>query len=472
MAYVEDDSALRAKQYARPLRYVYDPSINKKEGGGFRYVFEEGSLKCSKAAELGDRMCLVSRTEMSAIGRESPSFVYVDDGCWADDADGTGQPRRDFVLVCGPNVYLCEFNRSGIVRESNVESVQSFFKEMSAHGCRIHVLGYLRARDTLAKSTVSDPSLFLFLGDLHLPPVSWFYTDEEVAATSAIYEPPGWLLNLPALIRQTNNKMRNYYSCAQLSREHGRVRQAHGPIAGNPDIFKSAGADLVMFLNALIDLSPASKQLLHFIQTGDMYELWLSRDYQFRPGYFDPHWLDSESPNRVSNWALEVIIQNTPVVEAFKQLEHAGLAEVKYLWGNHDAYLGREAVTFQLDLPQHLPTFSARKGDLFCEHGHRFDRSNFDNTDYGFTSGPSVSKKVYQYPILREAEDFGREFTSIGHPSKQLDCHLLGATLIYLYQRYDLGKNPFSIYIMGHSHKHNLLRFNVRAEFHLYNGSG
>ncbi len=177
-------------------------------------------------------------------------------------------------------------------------------------------------------------------------------------------------------------------------------------------------------------------------------------------------------PNRVSNWALEVIIQNTPVVEAFKQLEHAGLAEVKYLWGNHDAYLGREAVTFQLDLPQHLPTFSARKGDLFCEHGHRFDRSNFDNTDYGFTSGPSVSKKVYQYPILREAEDFGREFTSIGHPSKQLDCHLLGATLIYLYQRYDLGKNPFSIYIMGHSHKHNLLRFNVRAEFHLYNGSG
>jgi predicted phosphodiesterase len=343
---------------------------------------------------------------------------------------------------------------------------------MSERGCRINVLSYIRARDTLATSTANDPKLFLFLGDLHLPPVYWFYRDNEVSATSTIIEPPDWLQNLPAMRRQTNYQMNQYYSRAQLDRKHNRDLKAHGPVYGNPDIFQSAGADLMIFLNAIIDLSPATKQLLHFIQTGDMFEMWQDRPYQYQPGYFDPHWLDSESPNRVSNWALEVMIQNTPVIDAFQNLERAGLAEVKYVWGNHDAYLKETEVISQLNLPPRQPAFNALNGDLFCEHGHRFDRKNFDNTDYGFTSGPSVSNKVYKYPILREAEDFGREFTSIGHPSKQLDCHLLGATLIYLYQRYDLLENPFSIYIMGHSHKHNLLRFNIRAEFHLYEGSG
>jgi hypothetical protein len=65
-----------------------------------------------------------------------------------------------------------------------------------------------------------------------------------------------------------------------------------------------------------------------------------------------------------------------------------------------------------------------------------------------------------------------RHISSIGHPSEQRDCHVLGATLIYLYQRYDLHQGPFGIYVMGHTHDRNLFRFNVRADFHLYEGGG
>jgi hypothetical protein len=358
---VEVNPQLWAKEYARPLRYIYDKSL-KGETGAFRYVFEEGSLRCSKTAEIGNRVCLVSKGEITAIARESPSFVYADNGCWADDPEGTGLPirRRDFVLVCGPNVYLCELIMGTEAPKSNVSSVQRLFTELAQRGCGVNVLGYSRARDMFNTSSINDPNLFLFLGDLHLPPVSWFYTEEEMKAIKTKVNPPEWLGSLPPMRR--NKPMYDYYSLVKTSWDKGEVRRAHSP-GGDPDIFRSAGDDLVGFLRALSELSPATKQILHFIQTGDMFELWLNRPYQYQPGYFDPSWLDMESPNRVSSWALEVMIQNIYVIEAFRQLERAGLAEVSYVWGNHDAYLKEAEVTSQLDLPPRKP-FLTLMGDV------------------------------------------------------------------------------------------------------------
>jgi hypothetical protein len=467
MAFVEDIGSLGAPEYQRPLRYVFDENL-PPTGSKFRYVFNEGGLNCSEAPERENQLCLASPTERTAIGRERPSFVYADDGCWVDDADGKGHPRRDVVLVCGPNVYLCEMNRSQVALQSKVPSVQQLFTALAAKGCGLNVLGYMCAKDTHPQ-TAADPNLYLFLGDLHLPPVTWFYTPESLGALSESRSPPDWFRNCPAMKRQQKAWYLNYYSMAQIAREHNSVPAAHGPI-GCPDIFRHAGNDLVRFLEALTGLPAELKTLLHFIQTGDMFELWLGRDYQYRPGQRDPAWQDQDSPNRAADWALEVMIQNMPVIEAFRRLEGAGLKEVKYLWGNHDAYLKNSEVPRQLSLASRDPAYLGLNADLFGEHGHRFDRSNHDNISD--SDGPKWANRAYYMPVLRAAEPMGRAFSSIGHPSKQRDCHVLGATLVYLYQRYDLHQGPFGIYAMGHSHERALFRFNVRADFHLYEGSG
>jgi hypothetical protein len=158
------------------------------------------------------------------------------------------------------------------------------------------------------------------------------------------------------------------------------------------------------------------------------------------------------------------------VFEAFRRLQNAGLREVKFLWGNHDAYLKGGQVPSLVGLPARDETYTGLSKDLFGEHGHRFDRSNFDNTSS--SSGPYGAKWAYRMPVVRKAEPLVRTLTGIGHPSDPRDSHVLGATLIYLHERYDLRSGPFAIYVMGHTHDHKLFRYEVKAEFHLYDGSG
>lgn len=456
MAFVEDDAQIRSRTYQRPLNYTYDYAASD-----FYYAFNEGGLTCSRAAREGNRMCLLSRREMSAVARRPPSFVYLDCGAWVDNADGHGTARRDFGLVCGNNVYLCEFTRSPSIPRSKVEAVQNLFHGIAMSGCGVRVLQYARTSGGASPTVASDPSLYLFLGDFHLPPVTWFHDNSELIGLppTGQRDPPVWLADTAAMRRQADYLYRNYYSLARGDTERGRHP------TNDADIFKSAGADLVLFLNTLSNLDPNVKRLVHFIQLGDMYELWLGRDYQYRSGHNNPEWVSNRSLNIVSNWGLEVMIQNREVVEAFQRINAAGLREVKYLWGNHDAYLKSTQVTGQLNLQQRDPIYTGLGGAIYAEHGHRFDRSNHDNVTAW--DGPAGANAAYYVPVLRSAEPLARTLTSIGHPSTMRDCHLLGATLIHLYRTYDQNTTPFNVYVMGHSHDRQLFTFNVYVQYHL-----
>ena len=456
MAFVEDDAQIRSGTYQRPLNYTYDFGARE-----FYYAFNEGGLTCSQAAREGNRMCLLSRREMSTVARQPPSFVYLDCGAWVDNADGHGTARRDFGLICGNNVYLCEFTRSPSAPQSKVEAVRNLFHGIAMSGCGVRVLNYARTGGGISAAVASDPSLYLFLADFHLPPVTWFHDNSELIGLlqTEQRDPPAWLSDTPAMRRQTDYLYRNYYSVARWSRERGRHT------TNDADIFRASGDDLVRFLNALGNMNADVKRLLHFIQLGDMYELWLGRDYQFRSGHNNPGWLNDRSVNTVSNWGLEVTIRNQEVVEAFQRLNAAGLREVKYLWGNHDAYLKSTDVTGQLNLHQRDPIYTGLGGAIYAEHGHRFDRSNHDNVTAW--DGPAGANAAYYVPVLRSAEPLARTLTSVGHPSTMRDCNLLGATLIYLYTMYDRGAAPFNVYVMGHSHDRQLFTFNVYVQYHL-----
>jgi UDP-2,3-diacylglucosamine pyrophosphatase LpxH len=465
MDFVEAAPDLEAKSYARPLRYTVDRSLGDRTWP-FRYVFDQGGLRCSPAVPGRDRICYAGREALTTVAKERPSFVYLDVGCWADDADGEGMRRRDFGLVCGQHVYLCQYVDSPVVPNTRVPSVRGFFEGLARLGCGAEVVAYARARD-FDRKTCQDPNLYLLLGDLHLPPVTWFYS-RMAMASPPVQDLPAWLEGAPAMVAQTDRVMRSAYECAAFHRAMGDVPEASLPGFPNPDISRHAGESLVCFLDALAKLDQEVRRRLHFVHLGDMFELWVGRGYHLVPGPDgEPTWRYPQSRDVVADWCLEVMIQNAPVFWALKRLEGAGLAEVKYVAGNHDGYLLKPELTTHLGLRPRDPLYRGLNGDLLAEHGHRFDSANFDNVDgKGALSGPWFCRRLMEDPALREIEgqvDALRGLWSL----KQRDAHLLGATLLYLDELIELGQKPFSIYVMGHSHKGMLVHFNIRAEYSL-----
>jgi UDP-2,3-diacylglucosamine pyrophosphatase LpxH len=463
MDFVEASPDLEAKSYARPLRYRFDPSL-ADANRPFRYVFDEGGLSCSKAVPGRDRICYAGREALTTVAKHRPSFVYLDVGCWADDADGEGMRRRDFGLVCGQHVYLCQYVDSPVVPNTRVPSVRGFFEGLARLGCGAEVVAYARAQD-FDRKTCQDPNLYLLLGDLHLPPVTWFYS-RMAMASPPVQDLPAWLEGAPAMVAQTDRVMRSAYECAAYHRAVGDVPEASLPGFPNPDISRHAGESLVCFLDALAKLDQEVRRRLHFVHLGDMFELWVGRRYHLVPGPDgEPTWRYPQSRDVVADWCLEVMIQNAPVFWALKRLEGAGLAEVKYVAGNHDGYLLKPELTTHLGLRPRDPLYRGLNGDLLAEHGHRFDSANFDNVDgTDVTSGPRVSKHLLRIPFVRKLEETYGTVRGLWK-AEQRDVHLLGATLLFLEERFELEHKPFSIYAMGHSHRPVLGRFDIRAEY-------
>jgi UDP-2,3-diacylglucosamine pyrophosphatase LpxH len=269
---------------------------------------------------------------------------------------------------------------------------------------------------------------------------------------------------------QTDRVMRSAYECAAFHRAMGDVPEASLPGFPNPDISQHAGESLVYFLCALASLDQGVRSRLHFIHLGDMFELWVGRRYHLVPGpNGEPTWRYPQSRYVVADWCLEVMIQNAPVFWALKRLEDAGLAEVKYVAGNHDGYLLKPDLTTHLGLQPRDPLYRGLNGDLLAEHGHRFDSWNFDNIDgTDLLSGPWICKLLLAIPFLRKLEEPLGTLWGLA-TIQQLDAHLLGATLHFLDEKSGLERKPFSIYAMGHSHRPLLIRFDIRTEYAVLN---
>jgi hypothetical protein len=464
MAEDSAQSSVKAKNYEQdtPLTYTYAPKLS---ADSFQYIYNEGALSCSVRPSKYADLCFVSANELNSAAKDSPSFVYLDCGAWLDNADGKGKQCRDFGLVCGPHVYLCKFVKAGPAAQSDVKSVGKFLRALADGGCGSQIVKYAYAKGVSAES-LTDPSLYLFIPDLHMPPVTWFCKRETLTwmGTELNAATPAWLAGTEAF-KASDGLYRNYFRWAQYGRDHNKPPVSILP-GDTPDIFGNAGRDLAYLLTGLSKLPAAIQELLHVIHIGDMFELWLGHDwlqddgYQYRAGTVDPEWKGDKSIDIVSGWAVQVMIENTPVFEGFARLHESAVKEVKYLWGNHDAYVKDPRVVAKLGVPQRDPWYTGMNGDLFCEHGHRFDDSNFDNV--GRSDGPLGADVAYHQPTFRKYESLARGAPKPGRYGEP-DCYLVGASLLYLHQKYRLEQKPFSIYVMGHTHACKLFHFPIKA---------
>jgi hypothetical protein len=466
MPYVELDPDLRAPHYRRPLRFTFDRSL--EDSRGFRYVYEQGALRCSQKISAYSSVCKMAPHEMNAIYSGSLSFVYLDAGRWGDG-------NQEFGLVSGADVYLCEYVPGESWDDAHVPqccnaSVHLLLQMLWALNCGVRVVSYAQATN-LAPRSVEDNHVYILFPDCHLPPISWYFPSGAVNVMpwSLYRDPPDWFC-----ATEPFNRNKNFYrglyglkmSSDDFHRQRGTTISPH-----QSDIFGSAGAHLIRFLNALTRLPTGLASKTHFISMGDTFELWLNRDYQFVPGGdgIHPRFI-AGGEDRATEYIAEVMLWNMEVIEAFRTLEKSDLAEVKFLWGNHEAYLMSSSVVSKVSLSPRASSYRGLNGDLVAEHGHRFDASNHDNIKS--SDGPFFANLAYWFPSVREAEPIARDAKSLftGAP-KERDCYLLGASLVYLYQKFKQKQKPFSIFCMGHTHSKHLCTFDITGQYSIWGGS-
>jgi UDP-2,3-diacylglucosamine pyrophosphatase LpxH len=389
--------------------------------------------------------------KQQVVSDESDSFIFLDVGCWLDNALGGGERRRNFGIICGPHAFVCEFNRSKIVPIGVVSPVQRLFDQMKIQGCGVKINQYLLMNTTRAMTDTS--TIWLFLGDTHLPRAGMYYSQNELSALNVIYEPPDWLAALMAKHPETEQLQRNYYSCAEMYRRSGNYYPAHGPLLdGVIDIFGKAGDDLVFFLNALCNIDASVQKIINFIQVGDLVELMLGLDDQFEHGPDHPVWRNTKSPDWVYDWIVQVMIQNTPVFEALRRVNRC-LASCQYVWGNHDCYFLDVSIAGALGLPSRQPYLQAMDNKLFVEHGHRFDEFTFDNK----SSGNLKMDIAYFVPSARR---WWETISSKIYGQNERQWYIDGATQTF-------RQNNIAAYVMAHTHTSDIQLIDVSEDTQL-----
>jgi hypothetical protein len=189
MALVEEDGALKAPRLVRPLHYSYDSSLDN--GGGFRFIFEQGAITCSQRLSPYASICRLAPGEMNALDGPTLQFVYLDCGRW-------GGTEYSFGLVSGRDVYLCEYVPGEKWSDDQVpdfknEQVRALVGQLWALNCGVRVLNYAQS-PSLNPDLSSSKQVYILIPDFHMPPISWYFTTLAVSAFDPAYyrNPPDW----------------------------------------------------------------------------------------------------------------------------------------------------------------------------------------------------------------------------------------------------------------------------------------
>lgn len=367
-------------------------------------------------------------------------FVYLDVGVWAGN-------DMYFGLICKSCVWLCKFKyeqtQAAIPYEAEriapplLREIWRRFTDINIEMGGVVGLGHGFEVVTWAEVPMQPPErdiVYLFLPDMHLPGIPHykeFYhmTNEEKRKISSDAQ------------RALNGEYVSIKRREEISRysEYCRGKDA--------DIFKDAGKPLDTFLEIFLTLARNKlKGKLKIIHVGDMHELWQGM------GEWSTYFDGSPKGLVLEKGALGMLMDRIKKIESQNDLWMSKLKQfdklniTTYLYGNHDVYYVDALRNKNKEWNLALADRETRQAyfydeNIFAEHGHRMDGYNQD----GNWVGPFITELVYYFPFLRWLD-----------PDRREEYHRLSAIELY-YQKRFLKKPGFSIFVMGHTHKPDLV---------------
>ena len=390
------------------------------------------------------------------LDQPKQSFTYLDCGRWGGPAALSSKAQRDFGIVWGPWAALCQFvpdasqntpanyiQANGARADNVINDVIDGLRSANSSVKLIKSLWSTTPANTPAIKGLDWNPIYVILPDMHLPIID----ADPVAVT---YKLPGGEMQAP----YDENRM-GRFDYPEVRMEPGKYvldtndgamkimewfRRYHaGDIFGGPT--GAAAVDLTVFLGLLGKCS--LKDRIHFVQVGDMYDLWIGLDCFFdkldaqtvqigdrngiKAGDFIGFWVDRT--NKVFPGMMSA-------------LGSVAVGQKSWLWGNHDNYLASQGGHTPGTLTGAARIKEIRKGGIYIEHGQRGDSSNRD----GETSGQSMTNTVFQYPVVRSFDPNRRDYFTTT------------AAISY-------ASNPdFCVYAMGHTHSPFLTRVNVMVK--------
>jgi hypothetical protein len=376
----------------------------------------------------------------------SDSFIYLDVGFW-------GANRRDFGLVCGPEVWLCSFGEPvGAPKPyGNIDSpsytLYSFFHCMQNFTVVSHATSY--HHDSYAASIQID----LILPDMHMWPDPQGLCDHRYEFLRF------WdLITAPLSHLAAEKHIENVEAMRKEEHEHN---------------FGGAGRHLVRLLTKVKEARKAGFNV-RVTQVGDLFEMWAPVATLIDNFPMDPHqWLQltDVAKQNIPKW-LRLVYENPSNRQALDLILDPDM-QTQHVYGNHDVYLATEWNSTGIDKIDRLKGSRAwLLHDLvWIEHGHRFQVNNSDGywlaQDFTHPAGPTVTTAVNYYPGLRKFADI------LDSPPANLYAkNIPYASVWYLLAHHaHVPANPdtkffaqppkYRIFCQGHTHNHILLKVHV-----------
>ena len=386
---------------------------------------------------------------------QGDDFVYLDVGRW-------GGSDRYFGVVYGNGdesyVLLCAYAaQSGRVRDlpgqAAYGSVDGVIRSF-LNACRSRIVDGARfiTVDTAGK-------LYLLLGDLHLPLVNhlcntWTNRSSGLPEVACRVDHP-YMDSLDPEAWQDYFSLRGIANAGVLSGAPGLERfellfiDAWYETYLENDIFtdpssNAAAQDLQRFLSLALNWQQSADSLadhvpVHFVQLGDMYELWVglkrlfeatdSNERQVRIAnptclrdggsrdncdtYRTSHCQTRASQDVIRDWVRKVH-ENTAVRVGSSEVglcqwlyDSAEFRNCTWLVGNHDNYL--RPLSNSLGLPRRM--MNLYENQVLLEHGHEGDEYNRDGAASGhdITQGGAFLWNLRPFVALGE-DDQRRNF--------------------------------------------------------------
>ena len=431
-------------------------------------------------------------------------FTMLDVGRWGGPAPNSAKAQRDFGIVWMRYVALCEFvaqdpqldtdqhlllDNAGVPHQIPINQV---IRQLRGNGYSVRLNKWVISQNAnYNKTWTSDGRVYIVLPDLHLPVAT-----QKPLALPAASQPAkrvmrgnadGNVSDVPTTqyeLRQSDGPHleRHQYRTDTTWWELGREAPSTGRAAADDeglityqngaralgagadrwfdryiagDIFGpqtgSAARDLEVFLDRVMAVKLDSAWPLHFVQIGDMYDLWIGLERYFadvpvdKIGARAPDYdIVLSPPNPKAMYATAFIdawVKRTEkcfptLIPKFNKLGAAPGFNSWWLWGNHDCY-------FAAHTPAGIPKRrqEIRTGGTYIEHGQRADPNNRD----GAANGHTTTNDVFRNSLLRAFDPNRRAY------------YTAASAIAYA------GNPDFGVYVMGHTHSGFLTQVAVQA---------